>query len=88
MTIPASQRAACEAHQARADERATKLAPIVKELQARGTTSLNGIAAALNARRIRTPAGRRHWHPTQVRRVLKRLAGQGTRDASFDAPGR
>ena len=34
---------------------------------------LNGIAAALNARCIRTPAGRCHWHPTQVRRVLKRL---------------
>jgi hypothetical protein len=59
MTIPASQRAACRAHQARADERATKVAPVVKELQATGITSLNGPAAALNARRIRTPAGRR-----------------------------
>jgi hypothetical protein len=73
--MPGSQHAACQAHQARADERATKVAPIVKELQATGITSLNGIAAALNVRRIRTPAGRRHWHPTQVRRVLKRLAG-------------
>jgi hypothetical protein len=75
MTIPASQRAACQAHQVRADERATRVAPIVKELQATGITSLNGIAAALNARRIPTPTGRRHWHPTQVRRVLARLAG-------------
>jgi hypothetical protein len=72
--IPAAQCAACEAHQARADERAADLAPFVKELQATGTTSLNGIARALNARRIRTPAGRRRWHPTQVRRVLARLA--------------
>jgi hypothetical protein len=45
----------------------------VKELQATGITSLNGIAAALNARCIRTPARRRHWHATQVRRVLARL---------------
>jgi hypothetical protein len=48
--------------------------PFVKELQATGITSLNCIAAALNARRIWTPVGRRHWHLTQVRRVLARLA--------------
>ncbi len=54
MTLPAGQRAACKAHQARADERATMVAPIVKELQATGITSLNGIAAALNVRRIRS----------------------------------
>jgi hypothetical protein len=73
--IPARQRAACEAHRALADKRATRLAPIVRELRAAGITSLNGIARALGARRIRTPAGRRYWHPTQVRRVLARLAG-------------
>jgi hypothetical protein len=71
--IPAAQRAACEAHQTRADQRAADLALIVKELQATGTTSLNGIARALIARRIRTPAGRHRWHPTQVRRILARL---------------
>jgi hypothetical protein len=60
---------------ARADERATKLAPIIKAIQAKGIMSLNGIAAALNKRRIRTPRGVRQWHATQVARVLARLAG-------------
>jgi hypothetical protein len=54
---PAAQRAACEANEARADERAAKLAPIIKALQAEGITSLNGIAEALNERRVRTPRG-------------------------------
>jgi hypothetical protein len=70
---PAAQRAACEANQALADERAAKLAPIIKALQAEGITSLNGIAEALNERRVRTPRGRRRWYATQVRRVLARL---------------
>jgi DNA invertase Pin-like site-specific DNA recombinase len=38
--------AACEANEARADERAAKLAPIIKALRAKGVTSLNGIAEA------------------------------------------
>jgi hypothetical protein len=42
---PARQRAACEAHQARANQRATKFAPIVEDIQAAGVTSLNGIAS-------------------------------------------
>jgi hypothetical protein len=33
------------------------------------------IADVLNARRVPTPAGSRHWHPAQVARDLKRLAG-------------
>jgi hypothetical protein len=48
-------------------------APILKELQAAGITSLNGIAAALGERRIPTPAGSGHWQATQVARVLRRL---------------
>jgi hypothetical protein len=71
--IPAAQRAACEANEARADERAAKLAPIIKSIQAKGVTSLNGIAEALNKRRVPTPRGRGHWHATQVRRVLVRV---------------
>jgi hypothetical protein len=55
MTIPASQRAACHAHQARAHERA-KESGAYRKLQATGITSLNGIAAALNIRRIRAVA--------------------------------
>ena len=68
-------RAARQARIARAAERATRLASTVKELQAAGVTSLNGIAAALNASGVPTPAGRSHWHPTQVGRLLRRLAG-------------
>jgi hypothetical protein len=42
---------------ARANENARKLAPIIKAIQAQGITSLNGIAAALNGRRVPTPRG-------------------------------
>jgi hypothetical protein len=70
---PAAQRAACEANEARADERARKLAPIIRAIQAKGITSLNGIAEALNEHRVPTPRGRRRWHATQVRRVLARM---------------
>jgi hypothetical protein len=58
---------------ARAVARAANLAPVVKELQVSGVTSLNGIAEALNARGVPTPAGNGHWHATQVARLLKRL---------------
>ena len=52
------------------------LAPTIAELQAAGVTSLNGIAEALNARGVLTPAGSDHWYASQVARLLKRLAGQ------------
>jgi hypothetical protein len=71
----AVRRAGVEACQMRAAERAAKLAPIVKELQAAGVTSLSGIAAALNTRGVLTPAGCRHWYASQVAQLLKRLAG-------------
>jgi hypothetical protein len=51
-----------------------KLAPLIKALQAAGVTSLNGLAVALNARGVVTPAGGGQWHATQVRRVLARLS--------------
>ena len=73
--FPAAARyAAREARQAAADERAAKLAPLIKALQAAGVTSLNGLAVALNARGVVTPAGGSQWHATQVRRVLARLS--------------
>jgi hypothetical protein len=50
-----------------------RLAPLIKALQAASATSLNGIAEALNARGVVTPAGGGQWHATQVRRVLARL---------------
>jgi hypothetical protein len=71
---PAARHAAREARRALADERAAKLAPLIKALQAAGVTSLNGLAVALNARGVVTPAGGGQWHATQVRRVLARLS--------------
>jgi hypothetical protein len=68
-----------KARSARANRIADELAPVIAELQAAGITSLNGIAAALNERRVATPAGGRHWHAAQVSRILKRLAGQARR---------
>jgi hypothetical protein len=70
----AARHAAHEARRARANRIAAELAPTVKELQAAGITSLNGIAAELNARGIPTPAGSGHWYAAQVSRLLKRLA--------------
>jgi hypothetical protein len=68
-----ARRAAHKIRTARANANAADLAPILKELQAAGITSLNAIAAA--PRRIPTPAGSGHWHAMQVSRVLKRLTG-------------
>jgi hypothetical protein len=51
---PAARRAGVEACQARAAERAAKLAPIIDELKAAGITTLSGIAAAFNARGVLT----------------------------------
>jgi hypothetical protein len=62
------------AHAANADARAAALAPIIAEIRASGITSMRGIATALNARDIPTPAGRKTWQAVQVRRVLSRLA--------------
>jgi hypothetical protein len=65
-----------KARMARANASAATLAPIVvRELQAAGVTSLNGLAAALNERGVPTPAGSAHWYASQVARLLKRLAG-------------
>jgi hypothetical protein len=58
---------------ARADARASDLAPTIKELQASGATTLQAIAAELNRRGIPTATGRGEWYGKQVRRVLARL---------------
>jgi hypothetical protein len=76
---PAAIRAARQARIARAVERALELAPVLRELQESGITSLNGIAAALNERGVPTPAGHPHWHASQVARVVRRLTRLGRR---------
>ncbi len=49
--------------------------PAIHAIQRTGTTSLRGIASALNARGIRTARGGT-WQVSNVRNVLKRQADQ------------
>jgi DNA invertase Pin-like site-specific DNA recombinase len=58
----------------RATEKAADYAPVIREIQAAGVTSLAGIAAALNERGIPTVSGQGAWQAVQVSRVLARLA--------------
>jgi DNA invertase Pin-like site-specific DNA recombinase len=56
----------------KARDHAADLAPVIRDLQAAGATSLHDLAEALKARNI--PAARGgDWSPTQVQRVLYRL---------------
>jgi hypothetical protein len=57
---------------ARADARASRLAPIVAELRRGGITSWYAIAMELNRRGVPTATGRGIWEPGQVRRVMER----------------
>jgi hypothetical protein len=59
--------AALEARQARADAKATEVAPIIAELRASGVTSAYAIAKTLNARRIPTFTGRGLWQVTHTK---------------------
>jgi hypothetical protein len=69
-----ARRAALKVRAARANANAADLAPIVRELQASGVTTVQGIADELNRRGIPTAAGRGLWQAVQVSRVLARLA--------------
>jgi DNA invertase Pin-like site-specific DNA recombinase len=57
-----------------ADAFAVNVLPIIRELQASKVTSHRGIAAALNARGVRTARGSQ-WSAMQVGRILERAAG-------------
>ena len=61
-----------EALKARAEAKAADLAPIIKELQAAGKTSLRAIAAGLNEQGIPTARGG-EWSSVQVMRILERV---------------
>lgn len=69
----ADSKAGIAAIQAKAQARASDLAPIVAEIREAGTTSARGIAAALTARGIETARGKAEWTTTQVQRLLTRL---------------
>jgi DNA invertase Pin-like site-specific DNA recombinase len=68
-----TRKLAIEALQARADSRAADIAPIIKELQAAGATSLRQLADGLNDAGIPTARGDGEWSAVQVARVLDRL---------------
>jgi DNA invertase Pin-like site-specific DNA recombinase len=53
---------------------AANVVPVIRQIQDSGITSLRGIAAALNARGVRTARGGR-WAATQVGAALERAAG-------------
>lgn len=63
-----------ETNQAAADAFAANVLPIVRQIQASGATTGRAIAAALNARGIRTARGG-SWHDSTVRNLLAREAG-------------
>lgn len=66
-------KAAIRALKLKADRHASALLPEIEELRAKGVTSLQGLAAALNERGMQTPRGAR-WHASSVRNLLARLA--------------
>jgi hypothetical protein len=53
---------------ARADSRASKILPIIKELKSSGVSSLTHIATVLTQMGVRTPNGRNVWRAQQVKR--------------------
>ncbi len=61
------------AHRAMADQFASNVLPIVREIQATGRTTLREIAASLNARGICSARGGR-WNASSVRNLLLRVS--------------
>jgi hypothetical protein len=51
---------------------AENVAPVIRQVQASGVTSLRGVAAALNARSVRSARGGR-WAATRVGAVQARV---------------
>jgi hypothetical protein len=58
---------------AEADAFAGNIMPIVETVRSSGVTDLRGIAAALNARGVRTALGGR-WHVSNVKNVIDRVS--------------
>lgn len=63
--------AAAGALKAGADQRAANVLPIIRAVQASGATSLRDVAAALNARGVKTARGG-EWYASTVRLLLSR----------------
>jgi hypothetical protein len=71
---PVARKAVAERAQTlskQADQRARRVIPIIRAIKKTGVTTLQGIANALNKKRVATARGRK-WHPSTVRNVLLR----------------
>jgi len=80
---PGDRWAARAARQARTDlsnAHAADVLPYIDEARKYGVLSLGGLARALTARGIETPAGGRGWNASQVRRIIARAATLATRN--------
>jgi DNA invertase Pin-like site-specific DNA recombinase len=59
---------------AEADQAASEVMPVIQSIRQAGATSLRKIAAALEARGVRTPRGGTTWTAMAVKRVIDRSA--------------
>jgi DNA invertase Pin-like site-specific DNA recombinase len=71
---PKARQASIAARAKSANQRAKDLMPIIRELQAAGITTNEGIAAALTTKAIPTARGATTWTGTQVARVRFRMS--------------
>jgi DNA invertase Pin-like site-specific DNA recombinase len=69
--LPKARKSAVATIKALADQHATNVLPVIREIRRTGATSLHQIAEALNARGITTPRGGQ-WYASSVRNVLQR----------------
>jgi DNA invertase Pin-like site-specific DNA recombinase len=67
-----ARRPSLVAQKAAATAFAAEVAPVIREAQAAGATTLRALVAALTARGFRTPQGKR-WSPQSVANVLHRI---------------
>jgi DNA invertase Pin-like site-specific DNA recombinase len=74
-TVPTSRARALAAKAVgeRADAKARDILPAIQALQTAGVTSLNALAAGLNAQGIPTVRGSGTWQAVQVKAVLDRV---------------
>lgn len=75
--LPEAAKKGHAAVSAKADAHAEKMRPIIDEIIASGTNSMNGIARELQARGVSTDRGGM-WQTTTVKNVLKRLGRLGS----------
>ena len=58
-----------KARSLKAQARAQNISAIIRDIEHAGVNTLSGVARALEARGVRTPAGNVNWQPVQVARI-------------------